>query len=456
MTEFARVLRRRHVLALAFGAMIGWSWVLMSGPWIARAGTLGAASAFLIAGIAMLFIALTYAELAAAMPEVGGEHVYTERAFGRGPAFVCAWALLLGYLSVVAFEVLALPWALRYVIGGLDHGRLWQVAGSDVYASHIVLGLLCAAALTVLNVRGMARAATFQNLVTIVIVVAGMALLIGAVRSGAERNLEPWFADGARGVAAVMIMVPLMFVGFDVVPQAAAEIDLPPRTIGRLMLVSVLCAIVWYAGVIVAVGYVLDLAARSASTLATADAARAAWSGSWASHVLIVGGIAGILTSWNAFLVGASRLMHAVALAGMAPAWLLGGRSSASVPVRSLWIICGLSCLAPWFGRPALVWLLNAGSLAIVIAYALVALAFVRLRRREPHMPRPYRVPGGATVGWIAFGLSLGLGALYLPWSPSALTLPEWVVCGVWLIAGLLIYRLAPARRVGAHRAAVS
>jgi amino acid transporter len=301
----------------------------------------------------------------------------------------------------------------------------------------------------------MARAAAFQNLVTLVIVIAGVVLLIGAGRSGVERNLEPWFADGLHGVAAVMVMVPLMFVGFDVVPQAAAEIDLAPRTIGRMMLVAVLCAIVWYAGVILAVGYVFDAAARSASALATADAARVAWSSAWAGHLLVVGGIAGILTSWNAFLVGASRLMHALALAGMAPAWLLGGRSSANVPVRSLWIICALSCLAPWFGRPALVWLLNAGSLAIVIAYALVALAFVRLRTSQPHMPRPYRVPGSTTVGWIAFALSLALGALYLPWSPSALTLPEWVVCGAWLVAGCLVYRNAPARHANAYRRAL-
>jgi len=40
--QFDKVLRQRHVIALAFGAMIGWSWVLMSGLWIGRAGTLGA------------------------------------------------------------------------------------------------------------------------------------------------------------------------------------------------------------------------------------------------------------------------------------------------------------------------------------------------------------------------------------------------------------------------------
>ncbi len=60
-TRFLRVLGRREVLALAFGAMIGWSWVVLSGTWISSAGTLGAILAFLLGGAIMLVIGLTYA-----------------------------------------------------------------------------------------------------------------------------------------------------------------------------------------------------------------------------------------------------------------------------------------------------------------------------------------------------------------------------------------------------------
>ena len=52
--------------------MIGWSWIVLTAEWIGRAGWLGAAGAFVIGGAAMIFIGLTYAELAAAMPEAGG------------------------------------------------------------------------------------------------------------------------------------------------------------------------------------------------------------------------------------------------------------------------------------------------------------------------------------------------------------------------------------------------
>ena len=75
--------------------MIGWSWVLLTGDWLQTAGTLGTVLAFVVGGTVMVFIGLTYAELAAAMPQAGGEHVYTMRALGRGYSFVCTWALLM-------------------------------------------------------------------------------------------------------------------------------------------------------------------------------------------------------------------------------------------------------------------------------------------------------------------------------------------------------------------------
>ena len=66
--RFSRVLRRHEVLALSFGAMIGWSWVLMSGHWVITAGTLGTLAAFAAGGLAIALIGLTYSELSSAMP----------------------------------------------------------------------------------------------------------------------------------------------------------------------------------------------------------------------------------------------------------------------------------------------------------------------------------------------------------------------------------------------------
>jgi len=100
---FAKVLSRRDVLALAFGAMIGWGWVVLAGEWIRSAGSIGAMIAFVVGGILVTFVGLTYAELASAMPKAGGELLYSYRGLGVLPSFICAWTIVLGYISVVSF-----------------------------------------------------------------------------------------------------------------------------------------------------------------------------------------------------------------------------------------------------------------------------------------------------------------------------------------------------------------
>ena len=278
-------------------------------------------------------------------------------------------------------------------------------------------------------------------------IVAGLVLASGALASGSAANLAPLMVDGVGGILGVVVMVPLMFVGFDVIPQAAAEIDLPPARIGALVVVSVLCAVAWYVLIILAVGWALDAPARADAELTTAAAASTAWSGEWAGRLLVGGGIAGIVTTWNAFLVGASRLLYVLGTSGQLPAWIAGGRGH-HAPARALWAICAVSCLAPWFGRPALVWLVDAGSLGVIVAYAVVALAFLTLRRREPALARPYRVRHGEWVGAAALVLALGIGTLYLPWSPSALVWPqEWLICGAWAALGAVLFLLGSARR---------
>lgn len=443
-----RSLRRGDVLSLAFGAMIGWSWVVLTGSWLTGAGALGATLAFAAGGFAMVFIALVYAELAAALPESGGEHVYSMRALGPAGAFVCSWAIVLGYVAVAAFETVALPYAVSALWPGINRGALWTVQGFEVTAGFVATGLAGAAVVVGINIRGVAAASALQKAVTAIILAIGVFFLAGAARSGAASNFTPLFAEGFGGVAAVLIMVPIMFVGFDVIPQAAAEIALPPRAIGRLIVISVGCAVVWYCAIIVGVASVLPPAARAQEGMTTVLACATAWGGEWAGAVMIVGGIAGIVTTWNAFVVGASRLVQALAAAGQLPAWLAQLHPRYGTPHRALLLIGALTCLAPWWGRPVLLWLINAGSLAVIVGYALVTLSFLALRRREPALPRPYRVTHGGLVGALALLLSLALITLYLPGSPAALAGPEWAICAAWAALGAGLWRKSRAVRV--------
>jgi len=442
--RFLRVIRRKEVLALSFGAMIGWSWVALTGNWISGAGSIGAIIAFLFGGVVVVFVGFTYAELASAMPRAGGEHVYSHRALGATASFICTWAILLGYVSVVAFEAVALPTVADYLFPGFSRGYLWTVAGWDVNLTWVLVGVVAAIVITAINILGIKTAARLQVLATALVLLVGLMLVGGGIGNGDSMNMAPAFTDGAKGLLGVLIMVPFMFVGFDVIPQSAEEIDVPFAEIGRLLMGSIALAVAWYVAMIWGVSVGLDEQSRQASALPTADATAMLLGGSWAGKLLVIAGIGGILTSWNAFLIGGSRAIYALARAGQLPAPLGRLHPTFNTPHNALLLIGVFSVFAPLFGRPALVWLVDAGGLGIVVAYAFVAWSFLKLRENEPDLERPYRVPNGRVVGWIALVLSIGIAFLYLPFSPAALLWPhEWMIVLGWVILGAIMLALA-------------
>ncbi|WP_243292685.1 APC family permease [Bacillus sp. FJAT-47783] len=435
--KFDKVLSQFDILALAFGAMIGWGWVVLSGSWVSTAGLYGSIVAFMLGGIAVVFIGLVYSELTTAMPKVGGEHVFVERAMGMKWSFVASWAIALGYISVVAFEAVALPTVVEYLFPNYKVGFMWTVAGYDVYFSWVALGVAGAIILTLLNMFGVKTAATFQFICTILLVLVGLSLFSGSVVTEGATEPAPLFKDGWGGILTVLIMTPFMFVGFDVIPQAAEEINLPNKKIGQVLILSVVMAVVWYILMIYSVGQSLNEQQLSESSLATADAMGAIFNSSFASKILIIAGIGGILTSWNSFLIGGSRILYVMANSGMIPRWLGKMHPKYKTPANAILFIGTLSVIAPLFGKEMLVWLVDAGGLSIIVAYALVAVSFLILRKTEPGMERPFRAGNSSIVGWIAVLLSIGLAALYMPGMPSALIWPyEWILFGGWWVIG--------------------
>lgn len=101
--------------------------------------------------------------------------------------------------------------------------------------------------------------------------------------------------------------------------QAAEEINVPLKKIGKMMILSV----VFYSFVILAVGYVLNpeeiALSQSTTGLVTADAMAKAFGTSVMAKVIIVGGMCGIVTSWNSFMIGGSRALYSMAESYMVP-----------------------------------------------------------------------------------------------------------------------------------------
>lgn len=433
-------LKQIDILALSFGAMIGWSWVVLISELMARAGSGGAIIATLVAGGVIVVIGMIYAELTAAMPDVGGEHAYSLRALGRTASFYCTWAIVFAYVSVVAFEAVALPSVLENLFPSLGNGELWQVNGVMVYFDQAVIGALASVLITWINIRGVRISAIIQGIVVVVIVLSGLALFVGLGAHGETINMTPLIVGGGSGILAAMALVPFMMVGFDIIPQAAEEIDLPPKKIGQLLVLSIVMAIVWYLLIELSVGMLLTADARSTAELATVDATQVAW-GRTGALILLIGGVAGILTSWNGFLLGGSRALFAMAASGMLPSFLAKVHPKYKTPINAILFIGAIGTLSPFLGRQALIWFVDAGSFGLMIAYIAVTASFLMLRYKEPNMNRPFKAPGGKLLGWFGLVASLMMLSLYFPGMPAALVWPqEWLMVIVWFAGGSILY----------------
>lgn len=440
--KFKRLLGRNDILVLSFGAMIGWGWVVQSGEWILGAGTLGAMIAFVLGGIMIYFIALTYAELTSAMPENGGEHVFSKRAMGNTVSFICTWAIIFGYITVVMFEAVALPTILEYLFPSFSQGYMYTVAGYDVNFTWVLVGILGAIGVTFINYLGIKVAANVQTILVLILAAVGIALVSKSAISGDVANFTPLFSDGFGGILKILVLTPFFFVGFDVIPQAAGEIDLPFKKVGLVMLASIMLAIAWNVLIIFAVSFAMNSTQIVEAELTTAEAMKRVFGNNKiAADILIVGGLAGIVSSWNSFLMAGSRAMHAMAESKMLPKIFTKISKKHDTPANAIFFIGLISAIAPLLGRNALVWIANAGGISVVVAYFIVALSFLVLRKKEPNMPRDYKVRNGKIVGLLAITMSGIVFSLYLiPGLPSFLILPERIIVGAWTLLGIGMY----------------
>lgn len=452
-SEFNKVFNAWDILVIAFGAMIGWGWVVSSGGWIQKGGVLGAALGFVLGGVMIFFIGLTYAELTAAMPQCGGEHVFSYRAMGSTGSFICTWMIILGYVSVACFEACAFPTIITYLWPGFLKGYMYTVAGFDVYASWLAVAIIVAFLIMMINIIGAKTAAILQTVLTCIIGGAGILLIVASVINGSVDNLNGQMFAGTtlgvnlKAVIGVAVLSPFYFIGFDVIPQAAEEINVPPKKIGKMLILSVILAVIFYALVIVAVGFVMnpdDIAASEATTgLVTADAMAAAFNTKVMAKVIIVGGMCGIVTSWNSFLLGGSRAMYSMAESYMIPKVFAKLHPTHKTPINALILIGILTMLAPFAGRKMLVWISDAGNFGCCLAYCMVALSFMILRKKEPDMPRPYRVKHYKFVGTMAVLLSGFMVAMYIiPGSGGTLALQEWGMVFAWSALGAVFFVL--------------
>lgn len=439
--EFRKVLKKRDVIFLSFGAMIGWGWVVLTGSWITTAGSIGAIISFILGGLLIILVGLTYAELTSAIPGAGGEQSFCRRAMGDKTAFISAWSILLGYISVISFEAVALSLVVEYLFPAMKYQHIWTVSGSEVYLSWITISIVGTVIISLINYLGVKIASFLQNILTAVIFIVGIILIIGSLINGNFSNLQPYFVTGSSGVFKVLMVTPFMLMGFNVIPHIAEEINLAPRMIGKLLVFSVVLAAVWYILIIFGVSLAMSSNQLSNSKLVTAEAMGILYKAKLAENILIFGGICGIMTTWNAFFVGCSRLIYSMANEGMIPTVFRNLSSKRKTPYNAIIFIGIITSLASLFGRKMLYYLANAGSLGIIVAYGLVSISFLILRKKEPTLNRPFKVRAGVLIGLLSIMFCIFFVLLFFPGSSVSLSWPyEWSIIIFWAALGLVLY----------------
>ena len=439
--KLQRVMRPVDVWGLALGAIIGWGCFVLPGTaFLPKAGPGGTAMGMLIGAFLIIVIAVSYGYLIRKFPISGGEFIYAKEAFGKRNAFVCGWAMILAYWSLIPLNATALAMISRYLFPGIiQQGLLYEIAGWEVYAGEVILASSAIILMALLNIRGIKQAAWMQTAIALTLVGCILVITFLVFCISDWSNLAPGFPDGRRwwkGVFSIVAMAPWAFIGFDCIPQSAEEYNFSHRKSTFIMISAVLVAAILYIAVcaVTAVGVepwqqLLD--------------SRNAWPTGYVVRNtmglagIVVLGIAmfcAVVSGMNAFYISTSRLMYAMAKEGSLPRWFEHLSPKYGTPTNAILFTMTMSLFAPWFGREILLWIVDMTSVgaAIVFAYTTGSAAVIGYRNGS----KKYTVFGIVGCLFSLFFLSL----LIIPGMPGYLTFQSRVVLFVWILIGVVFY----------------
>ena len=432
------VLAPLQVASLALGCVIGFGCFILAGDFLETAGPLGAALGITLGGLAMLVIARSYGLMVRTFPVAGAEFAYAYRAAGRHHAVICGWFLTLGYLSIVPLNATALAILGKFLAPELfARGYLYRVGGFEVFAGEVGLAASAVVLVGFLHSRGVRGVGRTQVVMTGLMVAAVAVVGIGAFGGpGASlANWEPWFAPGRpawSGVLAMLAISPWLYVGFDTLPQAAEEFAFPAGRAFRLMAAAILAGAGMYVVVLLSTGVVLpwrELVAGEPAW-ATGVTVRASL-GTAGVTVLSVAVAMAIFTGINGFFMASSRLVFSMGRARLLPAWFGAVDPARGTPRNALVFTGAVSLLAPWFGREAIVWVVDMAAVGTGCGYLYTCLAaFSVARSRWPRM-----------VALLGAVLSAGfLALLCVPGMPGFMAPASWIALAGWIVLGALFY----------------
>ena len=435
--------------AFGVGSTIGAGIFSLTGDVAAHQAGPAVSLSFVLASIACFFAGLCYAEFAAMVPISGSAYSYAYVTLGEGTAWIIGWSLVLEWLfsaSVVAISWsgytsaalqsmgFPLPKFLIHSPFAIDAAGHWSLSGAWFDLPAVLVVLAC----TALALAGTRTSAGVNT----VIVVAKVIALILIMAVGAEyihaQNWRPFIPHntgafgqfGWSGVARAAGTLFFAYIGFDGVSTLAEEARNPQRTVPLSLFASLLICTLLYVGVSLIITGLTNYRSLGVADPLYFALTQAGVSLGYLRGLVAVVAIAGLLSVVLASIVGQVRIFYAMARDGLLPPAFGRLSRSGGIPYLAT-IITGIaaSVMAAFLPLELLGELISIGTL---LAFAVVCIGVVVLRKIAPQARRPFRTP------WVPLVPMLGLlSCLILMLSLPAGT---WIRLVVWTGLGLLVY----------------
>ncbi|MES1950992.1 amino acid transporter [Salinisphaera sp. S4-8] len=447
MNELNKSLGMFGLIAMGAAGVLGTSWIYTNGEFFAAYGAGGEIFGLIIGAVLAACVASAYAELASRYPRAGGEIVYAFVAFGRPTAFVAGWLLIGAYISSLAFYVAAAGGLLARVLPAIETGALYALAGETIYAPVLAIGAALAVAVYAINRAGLRLVSSVQILLFVAMLLIGLGLTVAGFGHGQVENFWPVYAaDGAPIADTLRFVLPALtfLTGFSLIGMLAEDAHLSPRRIGVAVVTTVVLAGAFYVVVLTASAWIIPWQRTATLEQGTIDAYRMAGFPllSWGAYAIA---LLGLLTSFIALFVASSRVMLALARAGIFPRVFARVDSKRGTPDAALLFTLVLVLALGWLGEAALTWFLDTGGIYIGLAWLLAVASLYRIRAQTPHAKVPYRVRWLFLPAIGALAATAIIIATLLPGTGMSLVWPhEYLILLAWLVLGGLIYRLAP------------
>jgi len=440
---------RRHVgtiglLFASVGSIIGSGWLFGAMNAAQTAGP-AAVISWALGGLMILFIGLCYAELGAMFPLSGGVVRFPHIGFGSVASFMTGWITWVACMSVAPIEVEgALQYATKYAAFTSAHTLADGSTVHTLTGLGLVVGILLMALFVVINyvgIRWFARINTglvWWKLAIISIVI--IAFLVTQFR-GSNFTTMGFKPQGWHGVFTAIATSGIVFsyLGFRQGIELAGETDNPKRNVPLAVIGSVVITALLY--ILLQVAFIgalnpTDFAKGWSSVSFTNDfgplAAVATILGlSWLAVLLYIDAIVSPADTGLIYITVTSRISYAMSRNGNAPE-SLGRTTTRGVPLVSMVLafIVGLFLFLPFPSWQQLVGFITS---ATVLSFGSGPLVLIALRRQLPDQERPFRLPGGHVIPFLAFWSS-NLIVYWTGWSTNSKLFIS-VLLGVALLA---------------------